>query len=163
MYPHRTRGDITWKRALQPDLEEVSSWRFCRAQIVSRRITYPPNFLIGAEIFTRRGDFNVRLSSTVYYVAHRFYNSAYIFMRHQYFGHPPIFSWSANILGFRLYFHETPIFCVFASILGRRQYFLILLDFLLQIFVYIFSIYLCILYAPIFSAQLFWNLGLRLM
>jgi hypothetical protein len=30
--------------------EEVSSWRFCRAQIVRRRRTYPPNFLIGAEL-----------------------------------------------------------------------------------------------------------------
>jgi hypothetical protein len=68
-----TRGDTTWTRALQPDLEEVSSWRFCRAPIVSRRITYPPNFLISAEIFTRHGDFNVRLSSIVYCVAHRFY------------------------------------------------------------------------------------------
>jgi hypothetical protein len=36
-----TRGDITWTRALQPDLEEVSSWRFCRAQIVSRRTSAP--------------------------------------------------------------------------------------------------------------------------
>ncbi len=34
----------------------------------------------------------------------------------------------------------TPIFHVFANILGRHQYFMILL----QIFVYIFSIYLCI-------------------
>jgi hypothetical protein len=71
-----TRGDITWTRALQPDLEEVSSWRFCRAQIVSRRTTWAPNFLVSAEIFIRRGDFNVRLSSSVYYVVHEFYKSA---------------------------------------------------------------------------------------
>ncbi len=28
------RDNITWTRALQPDLEEVRRWRFCRAQIV---------------------------------------------------------------------------------------------------------------------------------
>jgi hypothetical protein len=32
---------------------------------------------------------------------------------------------------------------------------MILLDFVLQMFVYIFSIYFCIVYAPIFLAQLF--------
>jgi hypothetical protein len=32
---------------------------------------------------------------------------------------------------------------------------MILLDFVLQIFVYIFSIYLCIVYAPIFCAIVF--------
>jgi hypothetical protein len=32
--------------------------------------------LISAVIFIRRGDFNVRLGSSVYYVAHEFYNSA---------------------------------------------------------------------------------------
>jgi hypothetical protein len=31
-------------RALQPDLEEVSSWRFCRAQIVRGRRTFPHKF-----------------------------------------------------------------------------------------------------------------------
>jgi hypothetical protein len=50
-------------------------------------------------------------------------------MKRQYFGIPPEFSRSANILGFRLNFHEAPIFCVFANILGKRQYFMILLDF----------------------------------
>jgi hypothetical protein len=44
--------------------------------IVSRHTTWAPNFLISAEIFSRHGDFNVRLSSSVYYVAHEFYNSA---------------------------------------------------------------------------------------
>ncbi len=44
-------------------------------------------------------------------------------MRRQYFGIPPIFSWDANILGFRLYSHETPIFWDSAYILMRRQYF----------------------------------------
>ncbi len=50
-------------------------------------------------------------------------------MKRQYFGIPAEFSWSANILGFRLNFHEAPIFYVFANILGKRQYFMILLDF----------------------------------
>ncbi len=54
-----------WTRALQPDQEEVSSWRFCRAQIVSGRQTFPPIFWLGAEIFTRRGDFNARQGSIV--------------------------------------------------------------------------------------------------
>ncbi len=44
-----------WTRALQPDQEEVSSWRFRRARIVSRRQTFPPIFLLGAEVFARRG------------------------------------------------------------------------------------------------------------
>ncbi len=52
-------------RALQPDQEEVSSWRFCRAQIVSGRQTFPLKFWLGAEILPRRGDFNVRHSSIV--------------------------------------------------------------------------------------------------
>jgi len=38
----------------------------------------------------------------------------------------------------RLYFEQAPIFYIFANILGKRQYFMILLDFALQIFVYIF-------------------------
>jgi hypothetical protein len=58
-------------------------------------------------------------------------------------------------LGFRLNFHEAPIFCVFANILGKRQYFMILLDFVAANICVYFSIYLCILYAPIFLAQLF--------
>ena len=65
---------------------------------------------------------------------------------------------SAYILSKRLHFEQTPIFCVYANILGKRQYFdsfcndfcLILL---LQIFVYIFGIYLCIfMCANIFGA-----------
>ncbi len=103
-----TRGDITWTRALQPYLEEVSSWRFCRAQIVSRRTTWAPNFIIRAEIFIRRGDFNVRLSSSVNYVAHEFYNSAQLFRLN--FGHLPKFWADAYILKIRLNFHEAPIF-----------------------------------------------------
>ena len=40
------------------------------------RMTWAPRFLICAVIFIRRGDFNVRLVSSVYYVAQQFYNSA---------------------------------------------------------------------------------------
>ncbi len=60
-----------WTRALQPDQEEVSSWRFCRAQIVSGRQTFLLKFWLGekfylaAEILPRRWDFNVRHSSIV--------------------------------------------------------------------------------------------------
>ncbi len=55
-----------WTRALQPDQEEVSSWRFCRAQIVSGRQTFPLKFWHDAEILPRRRDFNVRHSSIVH-------------------------------------------------------------------------------------------------
>jgi hypothetical protein len=57
------------------------------------------------------------------------------------FGNPLIFWKSASIFMKHLYFEQAPIFFVFANILGKRQYFMILLDFALQIFVYIFSIY----------------------
>ena len=39
---------------------------------------------------------------------------------------------------------------------------MILLDFMLQIFVYIFSIYLCIVYAPIFFGAIVLTLGLKI-
>ena len=74
-------------------------------------------------------------------MAHDFYNSAYILEIRLDFGNPPIFWKSASIFMKRLYFEQAPIFYVFANILGKRQYFMILLDFVLQIFVYIFSIY----------------------
>jgi hypothetical protein len=56
---------------------------------------------------------------------------------------PPIYSWDANILGFHLHFMKAQIIYEFAWFL------------LLQIFVYIFSIHLCIEYAPVFLVQLF--------
>ncbi len=43
------RGNTIWERALQPDLEGVRSWRFCRAQIVR---VWTPTF-VGAYIFYR--------------------------------------------------------------------------------------------------------------
>ncbi len=55
---------------------------------------------------------------------------------------PPQLSWDAEIL------------CI-CNILSGCWYFMIMLDFELQIFVHIFSIYLCIVYAPIFLAQFF--------
>jgi hypothetical protein len=56
----------------------------------------------------------------------------------------------------RLNFEQAPIFYVFDDILGKAPMFYDFASFfVLQIFVYIFSIYLCILYAPIFLAQLF--------
>jgi hypothetical protein len=39
---------------------------------------------------------------------------------------------------------------------------MILLDFVLQIFVYIFSIYLCIMYAPIFFGAIVLNLRFKI-
>jgi hypothetical protein len=74
--------------------KEVSSWRFCRAQIVSGRQTFPPIFWLGAGILPRRGDFNARHSPIV----------------RLYFYQAPIFCVSAYILYTRLNFHETPEF-----------------------------------------------------
>ncbi len=102
-----------WTRALQPDQEEVSSWRFRRAQIVSGRQTFPPIFLLGTKVFARRGDFNARQDSIVrlyFYQAPLYCIPAKIFMRRQYFEHPPIISWDGKIIGIRRYFHETPRF-----------------------------------------------------
>jgi hypothetical protein len=59
-------------------------------------------------IFIRRGDFNGRLSSSVYNVAQQFYNSAQLWRLK--FGHPPIFWKSAYILEIRLDFGKAPIF-----------------------------------------------------
>ncbi len=74
-------------------------------------------------------------------------------MKLQYFGIPPEFSWSANILGFRLNFHEAPIFCVFANILGKRQYFMILLDFVAtNICVYFQYLFMHFVFANFFGA-----------
>ncbi len=49
-----------WTRALQPDLEEVSSWRFCRAQIVRGRQTFPLKFWICAEILEAQKFYQTR-------------------------------------------------------------------------------------------------------
>jgi hypothetical protein len=74
-------------------------------------------------------------------------------MKRQYFGIPPEFSWSANILRFCLNFHEAPTFYVFANILGQCQYFMILLDFVAAnicvYFQYLFMHFVC---ANIFGA-----------
>ena len=85
-------------RALQPVQEEVSSWRFCRAQIVSG----PPNF--SADIFARRGDFNARQDSIV-----RLYSYQ-----------TPTFCIPANILGGAYILYIRQIFWVSANIFMRR-------------------------------------------
>ncbi len=71
-----------WTRALQPDQEEVSSWGFCQAQIVSGGQTFPPIFWLGAGILPRRGDFNARHSPIV---------RLNVFTRRLYFVYPPKF------------------------------------------------------------------------
>ena len=97
-----------WTRALQPVQEEVSSWRFRRAQTVSGPPTFSRSADIspGVEISTP-----AKILSSAYISARR-QHFVYppIFRRRLYFVHPPIFSWDANILGIRQYFHETPIF-----------------------------------------------------
>ncbi len=155
-----------WTRALQPVQEEVSSWRFRQAQTVSGPPTFSADISLGAEISTP-----AKILSSAYISARRqhFVNPP-TFCKPPTFCNPPIFSWDTNILGIRQYFHETPIFWESANIIMRRQYFgnppifswdanilgfrlhsvkaRIIYEFawflLLQIFVYIFSIYLCI-------------------
>jgi len=131
------------------------------------------NFFQIRWVFTRRGDFNARQDSIVrlyFCKTPTFCKSAYFSARHQYFSNPPIFLWGSNIFQIRLFFCEVPIFFKSAYFSVRRQYFpnppiflrganifqirLIFLKawgicefawfLLLQIFVYIFSIYLCI-------------------
>ncbi len=100
-----------WTRALQPDQEEVSCWRFHRAQIVSGRQTFRPIFWLGAEILTTAKVLSYPI----------FLPGAYILYTRQDFHETPIFWASTNILGTRQDFHETPIFWASANILGTRQ------------------------------------------
>ena len=131
--------------------KEVSSGRFCRAQIVSGRQTFPPIFWLGAGILPRRGDFNARHSPIVrlyfyqapifcvsayilytrlnFHETPEFWASARIFMRRWNFEHSPEFSWNAGILSIRQNFHETPEFWASARIFMWRQYFMYLLIF----------------------------------
>ncbi len=144
-----------WTRALQPVQEEVSSWRFRRAQTVSG----PPTFSRSADI-----SLGAEISTPAKILSY-----AYISARRQHFVYPPIF-WEApifcvsanilegaNILYIRQYFPNPPIFLKGANILW------ICLILLLQIFVYIFSIYFyAFKYAPIFFGAIVLTLGLRL-
>jgi hypothetical protein len=122
------------------------------ASLSDRRITWAPNFLISAVIFIRRRDFNVRLSSSVYYVAHEFHNSAQLVRL--YFGNPPIFWISAYILEKRLYFEQAPKLFVCANILGKRQYFMI---FCLILLLQIFCVYFQYLFMHFCVRQYFWR------
>jgi len=92
--PRGSTSTRIWTRALQPDQEEISSWRYRRAHIVSGRKTFPPIFLLGAEILTPA----------------KVLSYAFIFTRRLYFVYPPRFSWDVNNLSIRQYFHETPRF-----------------------------------------------------
>jgi hypothetical protein len=150
-------------RALQPDLEEVSSWRFCRAQIVSRRGVWVPIFrwthsfgayiLIGAEILTSALFLSYLMWRSNFTIPHSF--APYICCLYL----PPIFA--TYIWDIRLYFDQAPIFYACANILSKRQYLMIFaisfcLILLLQIFAFIFSVFIyAFLCAPIFSEQLF--------
>ncbi len=116
----------------QHHLNESSSARLRRSQKLE--ILPSPNskslgdyFLMGAYIFDRRRDFNVRLVTVVYYVAQQFYDPnvwahiiwicayifwtcAYILDMHIYFGHAHIFWKCAYILGKRIYFEQALTF-----------------------------------------------------
>jgi hypothetical protein len=132
------------------------------------RMTWVPRFLISAVIFIRRGDFNARLLSSIYYVAQQFlqfrialapkiWTFAYILEKRLYFEKAPIFLESAYILRKRVYFEKAPIFYACTNILGKRQYFMILL--------YYFAWFCCCKYLCIFSVffyafcvrQYFWR------
>jgi hypothetical protein len=109
------------------------------------------SILMAQQLYQAR-KFQVRLSSIVYYLAHEFCICAGVF-RSKF---QPEFQASVTIF---MRCRNFMLFKYFKGIL----IFVILLDIVLQIFVYIFSIYLCIVYAPIFLVQLFSTLGLRLM
>ncbi len=126
------------RQHIYEDLNESSSARPGGSQQLeippSPNSKRTPNFFadiwLGAEIFTRRGDFNARQGSIVrlyFYQAPIFCVPAQIFIRRQYFWHPPEFSWDANILSIRQNFHETPrfrhapIISYDANILGMHQ------------------------------------------
>ncbi len=135
-----------------------------------------PNF--SADIFARPGDFNARQDS----IAHLYFCQtpifcipANIFMKRQYFHESPIFSWVAGNFMSRQYFGYLPIYSWVANNFMCCEYFVYSLIFwkganilwiclilLLQIFVYIISIYLCIwVCADIFGAIVL-TLGLRM-
>ena len=99
------------------------------------RIALAHIFLISAEILTSALFLSYIMWRSNFTIPHSF--AAYICRLYV----PPIFWKSAYILSKRQYFDD---FC--------NEFCLILL---LQIFMYIFSIYLCILCAPIFLTQLF--------
>ena len=110
-----------------------------------------------------------------------FLMDAYILDMRRYFRYAHIFWTWAYILSKRLHFEQTPIIHVWANILGKRQCFVYKLIFwaspdILMIFAISFAWFCCCKYlcifsvfiyaflnAPIFFAQLFWSLGLRLM
>ena len=184
------RGNITWTRALQPDLEEVRSWRFCRAQIVGRREAWAPIFwwthrcgayiLIGAEISTSALFLSYIMWRSKFTIPHRLDAN----ICRVYFGNPPTFDvniWRQHLTPTfaayicRLYFESPPIFWASANILCMCKYFRqvpifddflqwVLLSFCCCKYLCIFSVFIyAFLCAPIFLAQLFWSLGLRLM
>jgi hypothetical protein len=118
--PGVRRGNITWTRALQPDLEEVRSWRFCRAQIV--RVWAPifwwtHIFLIGAEISTSALFLSYIMWRSNFTIPHSL--GAYILDMCIYFGHAHIFWTCAYILNLRIYFEKTHTFWESAYILSK--------------------------------------------
>jgi hypothetical protein len=133
----------------------------------SQQLEIPPslnskraaNFFQFRWFFTRRGDFNARQDSIVrlfFCKAPTFCKSAWFFEKRQDFSNPPDLCKSANTFQIRLIFVKAPTFFKSAWFSEKkRQYFsnppdfskkrkdfMNSLDFsLLQIFVYIFSIY----------------------
>ncbi len=95
--------------------------------------------------FTRRGDFNACQDSIVrlfFCKPPTFCKSACFSVRRQYFPNLPDFCKSNNIFQICLFFWKAPIFSKSAWFFEKCKDFMNLLDFLLlQIFVYIFSIY----------------------
>ncbi len=90
---------MTERQHIYEDLNESSSASLGGSQqleiLLSPNSKRAANFFQIRWYFTRRGDFNTRQDSI------GFWKSANIFMRRQYFGNLPIFSWDANILEIR--------------------------------------------------------------
>ncbi len=132
------RGNMSWTRALQPDLEEVRSWRFCRAQLV--RVwapifwwthTFGAYILLGAEISTSALFLSYIMWRSNFTIPHRLDGN----LCRIYFENPhltPTFyaniwrqhlpqTFAAYIC--RLYFESPPIFWASANILCMCKYF----------------------------------------
>jgi hypothetical protein len=109
----------------QHHLKESSSARLRRSQKLEilpslNSKSLGSYFLMGAYIFDRRRDVNVRLVSIVYYVAQQFYNSTQF--GRIYFGYAHIFWTCVYILDMRIYFEHVHIFWENAYTLGKRIY-----------------------------------------
>ncbi len=121
-----------WTRAPQPVQEEVSSWRFRRAQTVS-----------GPPTFSRSDDIS---SGAEISTPTKILSSAYISARRQHLVNSPTFWESANIFQIRLFFCKAPTFSQSAYFSEKPQYFVDLLNFVTASFCVYFQYLFMLIY-----------------